>query len=120
MLEGFDADSLVALDDTDRSRERCDAMELLNEVLSEAEEVLAHEVYTIGAERGLSKTTIWRAARDRHIQIEGKGRAAKWRFPIPTPETVSFQVRTYTAETIPQDSPIGEETQEAEDGRMAT
>ncbi len=119
-VEGFDADSLVALDDTDRRRERCDAMELLNEVLSEAEEVLAHEVYTIGADRGLSKTTIWRAARDRHIQIEGKGRAAKWRFPSPTPETVSFQVRTYAPGTIPQASPIGEETQEAEDGRMAT
>jgi hypothetical protein len=117
---GFDADSLVALDDTDRRRERCDAMELLNEVLSEAEEVLAHEVYTIGADRGLSKTTIWRAARDRHIQIEGKGRAAKWRFPSPTPETVSFQVRTYAAGTIPQGSPIGEETKEAEDGRLAT
>ena len=61
--------------------------------------VLAHEVYTIGAERGLSKTTIWRAARDRNVVIEGKGRAAKWRLPIVSEEEESFPGRMYTGET---------------------
>jgi len=82
-------------------------MELLNEVLSEAEGVFAPEAYTIGAERGLSKTTIWRAARDRKIEIEGKGRPAKWRLPSAMAESESFHVRTYEAETIPRDSTSG-------------
>jgi putative DNA primase/helicase len=97
-VEGVEADSLIALDDVDRRRERSDAMELLTEVLGSSEEVLAHEIYTLGAERGLSKTTVWRAARDRKVEIEGKGRAAKWRLPIVSE---SFHTRTYTKETIP-------------------
>jgi hypothetical protein len=97
-VEGVEADSLIALDDVDRRRERSDAMELLTEVLGSSEEVLAHEIYTLGAERGLSKTTVWRAARDRKVEIEGKGRAAKWRLPIVSE---SFHARTYTKETIP-------------------
>ena len=97
-VEGVEADSLIALDDVDRRRERSDAMELLTEVLGSSEEVLAHEIYTLGAERGLSKTTVWRAARDRKIEIEGKGRAAKWRLPIVSE---SFHARTYAKETIP-------------------
>ncbi|MGA2614188.1 MAG: AAA family ATPase [Spirochaetia bacterium] len=96
-VEGVEADSLIALEDVDRRRERSDAMELLTEILGNSEEVLAHEIYTLGAERGLSKTTIWRAARDRKIQIEGKGRAAKWRLPIVSD---SFHLRTYAEETI--------------------
>ncbi len=98
-VEGLEADSIIALDDVDRRRERTDAMELLSEVLGDAELVLAHEVYTIGAERGLSKTTIWRAARDRNVVIEGKGRAAKWRLPIVSEEEESFPGRMYTGET---------------------
>jgi len=78
-------------------RERSDAMELLAELLGESEEVLAHEVYAVGAERGLSKTTIWRAAKNRRVIIEGKGRAATWRLPIVSE---SFPARTYTNETI--------------------
>jgi hypothetical protein len=96
-VEGVEADSLIALDDVDRRRERSDAMELLAELLDESDEVLAHEVYAVGAERGLSKTTIWRAARNRRVIIEGKGRAATWRLPIVSE---SFPARTYTNETI--------------------
>jgi hypothetical protein len=117
-VEGVDADSLKALDDTDRRRERSDAMELLTEVPSEAQEVLAHEVYMIGVERGLSKTTIRRAARDRKIEIEGKGRAAKWRLPLSKAGSESFHVHTYAAGTIPKDSPEEDETQEAEERRV--
>ena len=96
-VEGVEADSLIALDDVDRRRERSDAMELLTELLGGSDEVLAHEVYAVGAERGLSKTTIWRAARNRKVIIEGKGRAATWRLPIVSE---SFHARTYTNETI--------------------
>jgi energy-coupling factor transporter ATP-binding protein EcfA2 len=96
-VEGVEADSLIALDDVDRRRERSDAMELLAELLGESDEVLAHEVYAVGAERGLSKTTIWRAAKNRRVIIEGKGRAATWRLPIVSE---SFPARTYTNETI--------------------
>ena len=98
-VEGVEADSIIALDDVDRRRERSDAMELLTEVLNVADGVLAHEIYTIGAERGLSKTTIWRAARDRKVVIEGKGRAAKWRLPIVSEEQESFPGPMYTGET---------------------
>lgn len=113
-VEGVEADSLIALEDVDRRRERADAMELLTEVLGSSEEVLAHEIYTLGAERGLSKTTIWRAARDRKVQIEGKGRAAKWQIPIVSE---SFHTRTYAKETI---TGIGEtETHELEGVRDA-
>ncbi|MGA2763514.1 MAG: AAA family ATPase [Spirochaetia bacterium] len=96
-VEGVEADSLIALDDVDRRRERSDSMELLTELLGGSDEVLAHEVYAVGAERGLSKTTIWRAARNRRVIIEGKGRAATWRLPIVSE---SFHARTYTNETI--------------------
>jgi len=96
-VEGVEADSLIALDDVDRRRERSDAMELLAELLGESDEVLAHEVYAVGAERGLSKTTIWRAAKNRRVLIEGKGRAATWRLPIVSE---SFPARTYTNGTI--------------------
>ena len=96
-VEGVEADSLIALDDVDRRRERFDAMELLTELLGGSDEVLAHEIYAVGAERGLSKTTIWRAARNRKVIIEGKGRAATWRLPIVSE---SFHARTYTNETI--------------------
>ena len=118
-VEGVEADSLIALDDVDRRRDRSDAMELLTEVLGGAEEVLAHEVYTIGAERGLSKTTIWRAARDRKVEIEGKGRAAKWRLPSVSSGSESFHAYTYTAETISKDSSEDMVTQEVEEGRGA-
>jgi len=96
-VEGVEADSLIALDDVDRRRERSDAMELLTELLGGSDEVLAHEIYAVGAERGLSKTTIWRAARNRKVIIEGKGRAATWRLPIVSE---SFHARTSTNETI--------------------
>lgn len=116
-VEGLEADSIIALDDVDRRRERSDAMELLGEVLSDAEGVLAHEVYTVGAERGLSKTTIWRAARDRRVVIEGKGRAAKWKLPIVADEQESFPGRIYAGETnLPKGETIAQEVEVPDGG----
>lgn len=98
-VPAIDADTVMSLEAPDRRLERRDAIEFLHSELDGEERKKADELYKDASDRGISKTTLWRAARELGVVFEGKGRASTWRQPI-IPE--SFQPHVPEAETIPE------------------